>query len=259
MVIASVTPMSSWLEGRSARNIPKQLLDFFSFLWSVRRYYNGLFYTSIFYRNECGGFHIRRAVVYGWLFTCYFVEVQYWEESEWPACFTCCLAHPCVVKRCLSNLGKALLLHLIVFSFFDNLRIVDQSQTFWWPSEPRARTAWAKKKRWYVAGTVRLFLFFKSERNLMMQLKEGGRTKETLGSSRNDSQRIVAALEVCSVQVRVHVEECDQAVVNLGNVFFFYHPHKCNGWSLVARVKPEVAGSNSQLQESNFQLQGSNF
>ena len=23
---------------------------------------------------------------------CYFVEVQYWEESEWPACFTCCLA-----------------------------------------------------------------------------------------------------------------------------------------------------------------------
>ena len=23
---------------------------------------------------------------------CYFVEVQYWEESEWPVCFTCCLA-----------------------------------------------------------------------------------------------------------------------------------------------------------------------
>ena len=23
---------------------------------------------------------------------CYFVEVQYWEESEWPASFTCCLA-----------------------------------------------------------------------------------------------------------------------------------------------------------------------
>ena len=46
----------------------------------VRCETNGLFYTSIFYRNECGGFHVRRAVVCGWLLPwvhCYFVEVQY--------------------------------------------------------------------------------------------------------------------------------------------------------------------------------------
>ena len=36
---------------------------------SVRCEMNGLFYTSIFYRNESGGFHVRRAVVCGWLFT----------------------------------------------------------------------------------------------------------------------------------------------------------------------------------------------
>ena len=36
---------------------------------SVRCEMNGLFYTSIFYRNECGGFHVRRAMVCGWLFT----------------------------------------------------------------------------------------------------------------------------------------------------------------------------------------------
>ena len=36
---------------------------------SVRCEMNGLFYTSIFYRNECGGLHVRRAVVCGWLFT----------------------------------------------------------------------------------------------------------------------------------------------------------------------------------------------
>ena len=32
---------------------------------------NGLFYTSIFYRNECGGFHVRRAVVCGWFYLGY--------------------------------------------------------------------------------------------------------------------------------------------------------------------------------------------
>ena len=49
---------------------------------SVRCEMKGLLYTSIFYRNECGGFHVRRAVrwlVGGFLpwVHCYFVEVQY--------------------------------------------------------------------------------------------------------------------------------------------------------------------------------------
>ena len=35
--------------------------------------------------------------------------------------------------------------NLIVFPFFDNLKIVGQLQTFGWPSESRARTARAKK------------------------------------------------------------------------------------------------------------------
>ena len=34
---------------------------------SVRSEMNGLFYMSIFYRNESEGFHVRRAVVCGWL------------------------------------------------------------------------------------------------------------------------------------------------------------------------------------------------
>ena len=37
---------------------------------SARCEMNGLFYTSIFLRNECGDFHVRRAVGCGWLLTC---------------------------------------------------------------------------------------------------------------------------------------------------------------------------------------------
>ena len=39
---------------------------------------------------------------------------------------------------------------LFAFHLFSyNLRIVDRPhKTFWWPSEPRARTAWVKKKQW---------------------------------------------------------------------------------------------------------------
>ena len=57
-----------------------------------------LLHVYSLYRNECGCFHVHRAAVWGWLFTlgpwvhCYFVEVQYWEDPEWPAGFTCCLA-----------------------------------------------------------------------------------------------------------------------------------------------------------------------
>ena len=42
------------------------------------------------------------------------------------------------------SLRTSSLLHFHLFSH--NLRIVDRPQTFWWPSEPRARTAWATKK-----------------------------------------------------------------------------------------------------------------
>ena len=74
---------------------------------------------------------------------CYFVEVQYWEDPEWPACFTRCLAvfgfaalflndivihvircfwfkvvHFCVVKSDVrANWAKPCLRHFIVFPF----------------------------------------------------------------------------------------------------------------------------------------------
>ena len=37
---------------------------------------SGLFYTSIFYRNECGGFHVRRAMVCGWLFYLGYIAIS---------------------------------------------------------------------------------------------------------------------------------------------------------------------------------------
>ena len=125
---------------------------------------NGLFYTSIFYRNECGGFHVRRAVVCGWLFTlgtllfrwgavlrgiwvaglfhlllgsfCYFTALFPNDTViRLIRCFCFKKVHPCVVKSdAWAIWAKPCLLHLIVFPFFDNLRIVEQSQTFWWPS-----------------------------------------------------------------------------------------------------------------------------
>ena len=46
-------------------------------------------------------------------------------------CFCFKKVHPCVVKSDASAIwAKPCLLHLIVFPFFGNLRIVDQSQTF---------------------------------------------------------------------------------------------------------------------------------
>ena len=42
------------------------------------------------------------------------------------------------------SLRTSSLLHFHLFSH--NLSIVDRPQTFWWPSEPRARAAWATKK-----------------------------------------------------------------------------------------------------------------
>ena len=116
---------------------------------SVRCEMNGLFYTSIFCRNECGGFHVRRAVVCGWLFTlgtllfrwgavlrgiwvaglfhlllgsfCYFTALF---PNDIVIRLICCFCfkkvHPCVVKSdAWAIWAKPCLLHLIVFPFFD--------------------------------------------------------------------------------------------------------------------------------------------
>ena len=91
---------------------------------------------------------------------CYPVEVQYWEELEWPAGFTCCLAvfvispfcywmtlsfvqfqestSLCSWKRCLSHLGKALFAILDCISFpLTALQFCStlKLQTFSWPSK----------------------------------------------------------------------------------------------------------------------------
>ena len=47
------------------------LFSWFRPLGSVRCEMNGLFYTSIFYRIECGGFHVPRAVVCEWFYLGY--------------------------------------------------------------------------------------------------------------------------------------------------------------------------------------------
>ena len=116
---------------------------------SVRCEMNGLFYTSIFYRNECGGFHVRRAMVCGWLFTlgtllfrwgavlrgiwvaglfhlllgsfCYFTALFPNDTViRLIRCFCFKKVHPCVVKSdAWAIWAKPCLLHLIVFPFFD--------------------------------------------------------------------------------------------------------------------------------------------
>ena len=63
MCIALLSPEVRWSEMEWHVSLVE------AFRLSVRGEMNGLFYTSIFYRNECGGFHVRRAVVCGWLFT----------------------------------------------------------------------------------------------------------------------------------------------------------------------------------------------
>ena len=114
---------------------------------SVRCEMNGLFYTFIFYRNECGGFHVRRAVVCGWLFTLGTLLFRWGAvlRGPWVAglfhllhgsfcCFTALFpndtvirlircfcfkkVHPCVVKSdAWAIWAKPCLLHLIVFPF----------------------------------------------------------------------------------------------------------------------------------------------
>ena len=80
---------------------------------------NGIYTSLVFRRNECCC-HVRRAVV---LETDslsgarrYFLVVQYWGDSEWPFCFTCCFAVFVVSPLCFQ---KALsFCELSVFSLF---------------------------------------------------------------------------------------------------------------------------------------------
>ena len=68
----------------------------------------GSIYTSmVFLRNECSCFHVRGAAVLGTDSLsgarCYFLVVQYWEDSEWPFCFTCCFAVFVVSPLCFQK------------------------------------------------------------------------------------------------------------------------------------------------------------
>ena len=142
---------------------------------SVRCEMNGLFYTSIvsIEMNVVVSTSIVRRFEGGFLpwVHCYFVEVQYWEEPEWPAGFTRCLAvfgftalflndtvihvircfcfkvvHFCVVKSDARAIwAKPCLRHLIVFPF------LLYSSPLWHvvplgPTMPWARSAAATKK-----------------------------------------------------------------------------------------------------------------
>ena len=155
---------------------------------SVRCEMNGLFYTSIFYRNECGGFHVRGATVCGRLFTlgtllfrwgavlrgiwvaglfhlllgrfCYFTDFFSNDIVIRPIrCFCFKKVHPCVVKSDAQAIwAKPCLLHLIVFPFFDCLAVLlyTKPQTLVTVRASRARTAQAKKKGWKILCSRKL-------------------------------------------------------------------------------------------------------
>ena len=88
---------------------------FGSFPWSwaalraaVRCEMNGFFYTSmVLRRNECGCLHVHGAAVLGTdLFSgtrSLLLKVQYWEDSEWPVCFTRCCAVFVVSPLCFQK------------------------------------------------------------------------------------------------------------------------------------------------------------
>ena len=96
---------------------------------------------------------------------------------------------------------------------------------------------------------VRLLLFLIREKSHDASQRRRCCTNETLGSSRNDSLRIVAALErrkrglQCPSQGS-YVEGLRLSCGESWECFFYHeirHPNKANGLGLVARVKPLVA------------------